>query len=448
MRAFSAAGMALLGLVAAACALLLVGRVPRREVHPACAAVSFALYALLMAAALAARLQFIYTLAMAVPLTTLFVWAGRRIPLYEAFYLACLFFLCYDLSSLLVCNILMEALFGGPSGLGQFGRDAFLVGASAAVLLGTTWALRRWFISDMYILPPIQTLLIVVPMVPYAYVRSGLYITAFNGGVPSQYTGEIVLLVMSFVPAFVQMLANRVLLGAQTRKNDVLQMQAMLTAQHQQYLIKREAIDQVNRYYHDMKHFAALLGRPDAAALPANAPDGSAPDGSAPSAARFERELATYSPFVETGCPIVDVLVGEKVQYCTEHGIRIVPFMDARGLVGMDPLELCTLFGNAFDNAIEAVEVLDDPDLREIKAKLAQRGDYAVFVIENPCIAEGRPSTGRVDVAAPSHVHHGYGIPNMRRVVESHDGSLTLEREDGMFRLTVVLKVPGGVTPA
>ena len=229
-------------------------------------------------------------------------------------------------------------------------------------------------------------------------------------------------------------------------------MQAVLTAQHQQYLIKRETIDQVNRYYHDMKHFAALLGSHDAA-------DGeSAADDGAP-ARRFEEGLATYSPFVETGCPIVDVLVGEKVQYCSEHGIHLVPFMDARSLRDMDPLDLCTLFGNAFDNAIEAVEQLVDPDGREIRAKLGVRGGFTVFTIENPYVEPSAteeagavcPDGDAVEGAARRtrrHGHRGYGIPNMRRMVEAHGGSLSLQTDGGVFRLTAVLPLDSAVADA
>lgn len=430
MYSFSAPAMAVLAVVASICAHLMTGRVPRRDCRPVYHAAMLVVFCASMVAALVVRLEFLYTLAMLVPLTTLYIWAVRRIFLYEALYLACLFFLCYDLSSLLVCNIAMGALPEGPLSLGQTERDVILVAGSTVVLLGSTAALHRWFIGDLYILPPIQTLLIVVPMVPYAYVRSGLYITVFNGGVPAQYTGEIVLLAMSFVPAFVQMVANKVFLGSATRKNDVLQMQAVLAAQHQQYLIKRETIDQVNRYYHDMKHFATLIG-------------GGSADGETASR-RFEENLAMYSPFVDTGCPIVDVLVGEKIQYCSEHGIRLVPFMDARSLADMDPLDLCTLFGNAFDNAIEAVEQLPDPDEREIRAKLGVHGGFTVFTLENPYLQTQEPGPGGEGAVphgdgAGCRAHHGYGIPNMRRVAETHGGSLQLQADDGVFRLTVVL---------
>ena len=120
---------------------------------------------------------------------------------------------------------------------------------------------------------------------------------------------------------------------------------SILRSQYAQYQQSRESIDLINRKYHDLKHqIAALRAEPDAERRSAWLDE-------------MESDINAYEAQNKTGNPVLDtVLLTGKSLYCQKHGIH----PDGGGgrrrrWRGWSPMDLCTLVGNALDNAIESV---------------------------------------------------------------------------------------------
>lgn len=108
----------------------------------------------------------------------------------------------------------------------------------------------------------------------------------------------------------------------------------------------------------------------------------------------------------------------------------------------MSPTDLYSLFGNALDNAFDAVRAVDDPDKRSISLLVQRVAGMVSVHIENyyagtVAFEDGLPRTTKADTSS-----HGFGVKSMRLIAESYDGSLTMGTNGETFYLNVLIPIP------
>ena len=124
--------------------------------------------------------------------------------------------------------------------------------------------------------------------------------------------------------------------------------QNVLQNQYIQYQQSRESIELINRKYHDLKHqIAVLRAEPDAARR------GAFLDA-------MEADIRQYEAQNKTGNSVLDTVLTSKGLYCARNQITLTCVADGRLLDFMGVMDLCTLVGNALDNAIEYEEKIAD----------------------------------------------------------------------------------------
>ena len=140
---------------------------------------------------------------------------------------------------------------------------------------------------------------------------------------------------------------------------------------------------------------------------------------------------------------VLDTILTEKSLYCEGHGITLGCIVDGASLSFMPAADLYSLFGNALENAIEAVERLDDPERRSVGLTVKRAGDMVSVHVENyfdgkvEFGSEGLPLSRKGD-----SLNHGYGVRSMRMIVEAAGGSFTTRATGDVFHLDVLLPVP------
>ncbi len=135
---------------------------------------------------------------------------------------------------------------------------------------------------------------------------------------------------------------------------------------------------------------------------------------------------------------VVDVLLAEKMKQCQQAGIAFVPYVDGQWLGFMHPLDLCVIFGNALENAIEASLFLDRSQ-RRIDLKVSRIKDMIALRFFNSCLPEDSDCT--ISTKPDAH-KHGYGLKNIRRAVEKYNGSMVIEKKEGHFILQLLIPLP------
>ena len=213
-------------------------------------------------------------------------------------------------------------------------------------------------------------------------------------------------------------------------QENVLAIERLRASEARQYQMSRENIEAINIKCHDLKHQIRELASGGAAV------DGRVLDD-------ISREVGVYDSVVKSGNVALDTILTEKSLYCEKHGITLSCIADGEALSFVEPTELYSFFGNALDNAIEAVERLGDPERRSIALVVKRIGGMVSVHVENyfdgrvEFSGEGLPRTRKADVTS-----HGFGTRSMRMIVEGHGGSLTCRAVDDVFHLDALVPVP------
>ena len=201
-----------------------------------------------------------------------------------------------------------------------------------------------------------------------------------------------------------------------------------------QYAMSRENIEAINIKCHDIRHQIRHL-----------ADGGTAVDRSVLS--DIAREINVYDSVVETGNEALDTILTEKSLACSGEGIVLTVMADGSALDFMTPADVYALFGNALDNAIEAVRGVDDEERRTITLSVRRLKRMVAVSVENYYSGvtrfsdDGLPITSKRDRS-----NHGFGVRSMRAIAERYGGSLHAGVQDGVFYLNVLLAMPE--TPA
>ena len=207
--------------------------------------------------------------------------------------------------------------------------------------------------------------------------------------------------------------------------------QNVLQNQYIQYQQSRESIELINRKYHDLKHqIAVLRAEPDAARR------GAFLDA-------MEADIRQYEAQNKTGNSVLDTVLTSKSLYCARNQITLTCVADGKLLDFMDVMDLCTLVGNALDNAIEYEEKIADPEKRLIHMTISAQKGFVLLRLENYCedqlaFEDGLPASTKGDPR-----FHGYGLKSIRYVARKYGGSATARVERSWFELKVLLPMGG-----
>lgn len=215
------------------------------------------------------------------------------------------------------------------------------------------------------------------------------------------------------------------------RAVEVAVMDGLLRNQHEQYLLSKENIEQVNRKYHDLKHHIYAIRTETDADVRARYVD------------QLEESIKGYeTSALDTGNTVLDAVVTGKRNQAAQRDIDLTCVADGAELDFVDVIDLCTLIGNALDNAIEATSSLPDVERRLIRLAIFRQEGFAMLRVENYydnelSFVDGFPVTTKTDSR-----DHGYGLRNMRQATERYGGTLTIRAEDHWFTLRILLPIP------
>lgn len=159
--------------------------------------------------------------------------------------------------------------------------------------------------------------------------------------------------------------------------------------------------------------------------------------------ANIEREVNVYDAVVETGNEALDTILTEKSLTCSGEGIVLTVIAEGSSLGFMAPADIYSLFGNALDNAIEAVRDVTDAERRTIAVSVQRRGQMVAVSVENCCAHVPRiPEGGLPETTKNDRENHGFGMRSMRQIAERYGGSLHAGVESDVFYLNVLLAMP------
>ena len=154
-------------------------------------------------------------------------------------------------------------------------------------------------------------------------------------------------------------------------RKELESVQNVLQNQYVQYKQSRESIELINYKYHDLKHQIAFLRSEDD------------PKKREEYLNRMEDEIRQYETQNKTGNKVLDTVLTTKSLYCAKHGITFTCVADGTLLDFMDVMDICSIFGNALDNAIECELKIPDKEKRLVHVTVSKQKNFLLLRFEN-----------------------------------------------------------------
>ncbi len=211
--------------------------------------------------------------------------------------------------------------------------------------------------------------------------------------------------------------------------------------QYEQYRLAIDNSEGLRKEMHDMKHYVHALKNEDD------------PKKRAAVLEDMEQAIAVQEAFMNTGNKVLDVILTTKSLHCQKSGIILHAMVDGEALSNVHVKDICSLFGNVLDNAIEAVQMVEQPENRLINLSVRNKNRFIVVECENYSNNQNvrleehswRPfQSVLLKTTKKDTVHHGFGLKSIGQVAEKYNGAMNVSYEKGWFKVKVILPVVPG----
>ncbi|WP_346906739.1 ATP-binding protein [Faecalicatena orotica] len=210
-------------------------------------------------------------------------------------------------------------------------------------------------------------------------------------------------------------------------KLELESVQNILHNQYIQYQQSQEAMDIINYKYHDLKHHIIALKSEGNDQKRNEYLD------------KMEEEIQHYEAQNKTGNQVLDTLLTSKNLYCLKNQISMTSVVDGSSFGFMDVMDICSIFGNALDNAIECEKKIADPEKRLIHVSAFTQKNFLIIRFENYyegvlTFDEQLPVTTKKEPQ-----FHGYGLKSLRYTVRKSGGEVDVSTQDNWFNLKILI---------
>jgi hypothetical protein len=310
----------------------------------------------------------------------------------------------------------------------RFIEAAFLILVYAAVFAAVFFLERRYVKTNDLLKPFNKDLVATAGVAAIIFLISNVSFISRNTPLSGQYAGEIfyirTLVDLCGVILFYALQEQR---HSMRSKQELNAVQNIMEKQYSRYCQSKDNIELLNRRYHDLKHqIVAIRSESDLSKWDAYLGD-------------IHTSIKKYEAENKTGNKVLDTILAAKTLYCIDNGINFTCVADGALLNCIDVMDICSIFGNALDNAIEAVKGIRIAEKRLIKLALYRQNNFVMVRIENyiaddPIVFEG----GMPVTTKNKRENHGYGMKSIKRSAEKYDGVVTVNVIDNWFNLCIL----------
>ena len=180
-------------------------------------------------------------------------------------------------------------------------------------------------------------------------------------------------------------------------------------------------------YRHDMRHHLALISSYLA-------------DNNGKAAQKYIAEVVRTidDAVVEKYCSnyTVNLILYSYITHAKKEDIHVETHIDLPEQNSVSDMDLCVIFGNGIENAINACkDILGDKD-RHIKIICKNKNDKIFIQITNSCEGEVEFAD---DMPVSTRKGHGLGTKSIAAVAQKYGGVYSFSAEDGVFTTNIIL---------
>lgn len=150
----------------------------------------------------------------------------------------------------------------------------------------------------------------------------------------------------------------------------------------------------------------------------------------------IKNQIETIKLLVKTDNDTFDALVNAKIAFCDKLGITVQTRVMNNSLDKLEQDEIAVIFGNLFDNAIEASK---NSQKKHIELDVQTQAQYLVISMINSIDESVLKNNKALTTTKDEKEYHGYGIKNIKSIVEAHHGMIDYYEENGYFCCDIYL---------
>lgn len=213
------------------------------------------------------------------------------------------------------------------------------------------------------------------------------------------------------------------LLANRTIKKELENVYRLWHEEQKQFSASKANIDLINMKCHDLKQQIRRIGNTVSISETA--------------IKEIEDVVSIYDTAVKTGNAALDVILSEKTLLCSSNKINFTCVADGKKLDFMNEVDLYTLFGNAIDNAIEAVMRLDE-EKHVISLTTKESGELFSVNIRNYFDGKVTFEGGLPVTTKENREYHGFGMKSIKAVAEKYGADVSVITQDDIFNLNIL----------
>lgn len=141
---------------------------------------------------------------------------------------------------------------------------------------------------------------------------------------------------------------------------------------------------------------------------------------------------------------IVNVILGIKLKEANDKNIKSDVRCVIPDNIAISSIDLCSVFNNILDNAIEANDRIED-EKKFISINCGVTNDYLTIKVTNPCYETIKIKQGYIPTTKKNKKDHGIGLKRVKQVVNEYDGEIVINCDNNIFEIIVGIKVEKNV---
>lgn len=147
---------------------------------------------------------------------------------------------------------------------------------------------------------------------------------------------------------------------------------------------------------------------------------------------------------VWTGIEEVDFILNYKYQEMRKWKIQFTLDIEVYKIIALAGENLMIVLGNLLDNAIEAAQKCPQ-EKREIHLMIRNVNEMFLLQVKNSCVEKPMEENGGFRTFKEDEVYHGWGLKNVKQIIEEAGGDFQCEWKDNRFITRILLYEKGGM---
>lgn len=156
---------------------------------------------------------------------------------------------------------------------------------------------------------------------------------------------------------------------------------------------------------------------------------------------KLELQISDFENFKNTGNTTLDIILGEKIYLCKKYNIEFEDYINISKLNFIQENDLCSIFANTLDNAIEACTEINNEVEKRIVVRATYINGFAIIKVTNTKVNDIKFTGDKIETSKHNKKIHGIGISSIKYIVSKYKGEVLVNYSKNEFILKIMIPI-------